>query len=36
MGGVSVSNQGYGRDPGSQQRDKVSDMVIITNVSIMY
>lgn len=32
LGGVGVSNQGYGRDPGSQQREKASDMVIITNV----
>ncbi|KAL0821073.1 hypothetical protein ABMA28_005705 [Loxostege sticticalis] len=30
--GVSVTNQGYGRDSGVQQRDKPSDMVIITNL----
>lgn len=36
MGGVTVSAQ-YGRDPGVQQssREKTSDMVIITNVSII-
>ncbi|CAH0399500.1 unnamed protein product [Chilo suppressalis] len=32
MGGVSVSGQGYGRDSNVQQRDKPSDMVIITNL----
>ncbi|XP_030020107.1 heterogeneous nuclear ribonucleoprotein M isoform X2 [Manduca sexta] len=34
LGGVSVPNQGYGRDPGMQQntREKTSDMVIITNL----
>ncbi|XP_028173184.1 myelin expression factor 2-like [Ostrinia furnacalis] len=30
--GVSVTNQGYNRDSGVQQRDKPSDMVIITNL----
>lgn len=37
MGGVTVSAQ-YGRDPGVQQsnREKTSDMVIITNVSISH
>lgn len=35
MGSVTVSAQ-YGRDPGVQQssREKPSDMVIITNVSM--
>lgn len=39
MGGMtSVSGQGYGREQPVQQnnREKPSDMVVITNVSMLY